>query len=361
MLAGLDQVAADLPEAPAGGQESAAPSRSPGSRWPTPARPGCCRARSRIGPGSPAESARRPCGPRLHQGQDPVGVPRSPAPPPRRAGLELLGRELADGARASGSAARRPARSPGGARLLSTSEAIDVERVGGLAARRRRRARPRRASTPPAKTEKRAKTRWSASSSRSWLQAIAPRRVCCRSGRSRDAAGEEPQPIAEPLQDRLRAEHPDPGRGQLDRQGQAVEAHADLGHRRRVGVVHREVGPHGHGALDEQGDRLEGAQLLQVGQVPRIGHAERRDRELALAVDPQRAAAGHEDGRDARNADQQLGDQRRGVVRPARSCRARAGCAWSPMWSASRSSACAPGSTRPSGLRDGRQHEVRVA
>ena len=89
-------------------------------------------------------------------------------------------------------------------------------------------------------------------------------------------------------------------------QRQTVEAHADLGHGRRVGAVHREVGADRHGTLDEERHGFVGREPFQVGNVLRVGDAERRDRVLALAVDPQRAAA-CDQHRDLRGAHQQVG------------------------------------------------------
>ena len=63
---------------------------------------------------------------------------------------------------------------------------------------------------------------------------------------------------------RLRGEDPDARRGQLDGQRQPVQPDADLGDRRRVRGVDREVRAHGHGPLDEQGHRRELRERLEV-------------------------------------------------------------------------------------------------
>ena len=57
------------------------------------------------------------------------------------------------------------------------------------------------------------------------------------------AAGQQRQPALQPAQHRLGRQQPDAGRRQLDRQRQAVQPGADLGHGRGVLVGQREVGP----------------------------------------------------------------------------------------------------------------------
>ena len=51
------------------------------------------------------------------------------------------------------------------------------------------------------------------------------------------------EPVAEPLQQHRRRQHPGPGSHQLDRQRNAVEAAADLGHSRGVLSRQRETRP----------------------------------------------------------------------------------------------------------------------
>ena len=134
------------------------------------------------------------------------------------------------------------------------------------------------------------------SSSMSWLQAIAPRRVCWRSGRSRAPPARSAEAVLEPAEHRLRREDSDARRRQLDGQRQAVESHADLGHGRRVLVGDLEVGLHRAGALDEERDRLELRELGERREVRRVGQAERRNRVLLLARHAQHAAAARQDG-----------------------------------------------------------------
>ena len=70
------------------------------------------------------------------------------------------------------------------------------------------------------------------------------------------AAGEQPEPVTEPAEQRLRREQPGPGGGQLDGQGQPVEECAHLRHCGRVGLGQLEPPPGHSGAGHEQLDRL---------------------------------------------------------------------------------------------------------
>jgi hypothetical protein len=109
-----------------------------------------------------------------------------------------------------------------------------------------------------------------------------------------------------------RAEHVDPGGGELDRQREPVEPRADLGDRGGVLVAHAEVGLGSLRPLDEQGHRLVLGERLQAREVRRVGHGQRRDEVLALPVDPQGAAARHEHD-ELRGCAQQLAHQRGGI------------------------------------------------
>ncbi len=72
----------------------------------------------------------------------------------------------------------------------------------------------------------------------------------------------------------MRREQPDEGRGQFDRQREAVEAMADLGHGGGIGAGHREVGLHGLRPLDKEAHGLVLAQLLERRQLCRVGYGE---------------------------------------------------------------------------------------
>ena len=69
-------------------------------------------------------------------------------------------------------------------------------------------------------------------------------------------AGQERQASLQTAEDRLRVEQLDPGSGQLDGQGQAIQPRADAGDRRRAEVVDLEVGAHGLCASDEERHRV---------------------------------------------------------------------------------------------------------
>ena len=97
-------------------------------------------------------------------------------------------------------------------------------------------------------------------------------------GQVAPAGGEERQPVLQPAEQLVRLEHLHPGGRQLDRERQAVEAAADLG---QPAVVAAEARQHGLRPLPEELDR----RRLR----------ERRERELALARDPERLAARGED------------------------------------------------------------------
>ena len=101
------------------------------------------------------------------------------------------------------------------------------------------------------------------------------------------AAGEQSETVLEPAEHRLRREDSDARRRQLDGQRQAVEAHADLRHGRRVLVGHVEVGLHGARALDEQRDGLELRELGERRQVR--GIRQRRAAEPGTPARPRRA------------------------------------------------------------------------
>ena len=112
------------------------------------------------------------------------------------------------------------------------------------------------------------------------------------------AAGQELEPVAEPLQQRRRGQELRPRGCQLDRERQPVEPPAQLGDCRRVLLAHDEVRVRGLSPLHEELGRL------VVG--------ERRHGELALGGHVQRRPArDHE--RHARRRLDQARDRRRSV------------------------------------------------
>ena len=114
------------------------------------------------------------------------------------------------------------------------------------------------------------------------------------------AAGEQPEPVTEPLRDVVRRHRRDPRRGELDRERDPVEPPADLRDRRDVGIA---SGRCRGGALHEQPDRLGRRRLLEVdrGAVPTPGRGGGRSGTTAtglddgLARDRERLAAGRQD------------------------------------------------------------------
>jgi hypothetical protein len=100
------------------------------------------------------------------------------------------------------------------------------------------------------------------------------------------------------------------GSRQLDREGQAVQPDAELGHCSGILAGEREVGLDRPGTLDEQ---RHGRHLGQRGGIPEVlgpRQFERGERELVLAVDAQRLAAGDQHLQPGA-AGEQVADQRR--------------------------------------------------
>ncbi len=157
---------------------------------------------------------------------------------------------------------------------------------------------------PPTKTASRLKR------ARSWAvqQVVTPRdgpaQGALSLGDIAGAARQERQAPVEPGEDRRRIEELDPGRGQLDGEGEAVEADADGGDRRRVPSIKLEVGAHGTRALDEERDRIEPGERLEWRQVARVGDAQRRDRILLLAPEVKDLAARRKDGQAGRGPEE---------------------------------------------------------
>ncbi len=71
-------------------------------------------------------------------------------------------------------------------------------------------------------------------------------------GQAPVATAKQSQAVVEARQDLVHVEHRDPGRRDLEREGQSVESLADVGDRLGRVVGEREVGPHGLRSLDEQ-------------------------------------------------------------------------------------------------------------
>ena len=122
--------------------------------------------------------------------------------------------------------------------------------------------------------------------SSAWLQSSAARSVCCRRGRSRGP------PVSSARRDRSSGSsarggvQPDPGRGQLDGQRQAVQRGADLADGGQLVRVRGEVRAHGPGPRDEQLDRL------AVGRAVPVPPARAGEAEAPGRCAPRTAAAG---------------------------------------------------------------------
>ena len=160
--------------------------------------------------------------------------------------------------------------------------------TGAGRGRRRRRPPPPPASQPPAKTERRRNSCRSCSERRSYDHSIVARSVCWRGSASRPPRSRSRR-CAEPLEDLRRAERPRAGGGELDRQGQAVEAAAELGD-----LVRRlELG-------------------TSAEEIDGLGLGERRHRVLDLPLHAQELARGDEQ-REVRAGAEQRGELRRCV------------------------------------------------
>ena len=109
------------------------------------------------------------------------------------------------------------------------------------------------------------------------------------SGQVAPLAREQGQRLIEARQHRLRRQDARPRGGQLDGQGEAIQAAADLRDRGVILGVDAEVRTHLLGALLEQGHA--GGQRAVAGGIER----ERRHRLLVLALHPQRLARRDED------------------------------------------------------------------
>ena len=133
--------------------------------------------------------------------------------------------------------------------------------------------------------------------------------------------------VLEAGQDRVRRQELGPRRGELDREGHAVEPRRDRGNRRGVVVGHGKRRLDRQRSLDEQPDggvlaerdrvdaprptrQLEPVRARELARIGWSGQA--RDRQLLLPGDPQGGTAGDDD-LEAVGGAQQVRDDRRGV------------------------------------------------
>ena len=125
-------------------------------------------------------------------------------------------------------------------------------------------------------------------------------------------AREQPEPIVEAAGDLVRRERAHAGRGELDREGNAVEATADLRDRHAVRGRDPERRRGSHCALGEQANGVELAELLNAGAVHR-GQRQRWDRKQRLAGDPEALPAGGEHPDTGACTQERVGDLRTGT------------------------------------------------
>ena len=105
-------------------------------------------------------------------------------------------------------------------------------------------------------------------------------------------AGEHPEAVVELDGETLDGQSPHPGGGQLEGQGDAIEALTDLRHRRRVGGGDREVGSRLTGPLDEQHHRVIAIQPVRRGRGLERRDRQRRRPPRRLTVHAERFPAG---------------------------------------------------------------------
>ena len=185
-----------------------------------------------------------------------------------------------------------PIPSPWRTRLFSTSEASPSSRSASrrpspqTALDRPRAWSRRRRPTDPRTAVARAPR--AGRSSRRWRRAAS---AGAPAGRARRRSA-RPRRSLEAAEHRLRRQEPDPRRRQLDRQRQAVQADADLGHGRRVLVRDREVGLTARARSMKRATARTATGWSMAGRLRRVRQRERRDRVLVLAGDAQHGPAG---------------------------------------------------------------------
>jgi len=106
---------------------------------------------------------------------------------------------------------------------------------------------------------------------------------------------QQPEPVAEAGQDLLRGQGTQPDRRQLDRQRDALQADAQIGHRLAVGRVDAEARKDRGAPLGEQPHRLELQELLRRPQVTAVRHRQGRHRDGHLTGDAEHLTARGQD------------------------------------------------------------------
>ena len=105
------------------------------------------------------------------------------------------------------------------------------------------------------------------------------------------ALGQQPEPVFEQGEDLVWRQDAAAGSRQLDRQGDAIQPPADLGHVARVLVREREVFRRLLGAFDEELHRVDARQRRRHGRPAGLRHHKRRHLMGHLAAHVQRFAA----------------------------------------------------------------------
>ncbi len=126
-----------------------------------------------------------------------------------------------------------------------------------------------------------------------------------------DAGRQQGQPRLQPRQHLLRGQDAGPGRGELDRERQAIEAGRDLGDRGGVGLGHLEPRVDRRCPLHEQPHRVEPAQVEQVRHALGVRRRERRHRVLVLAPDREQDARRDQHAQTGRRLQEPLDHRRR--------------------------------------------------
>ena len=204
-------------------------------------------------------------------------------------------RELGARVRADRLEHREPGLGAGGQRRAGEARVEErVERARRRLFPGRRSPRAPRASRRPGRATSAASTWRAERSSRSTLQATVARIDRCRSGRSGAVRRQERQRLAEAPPRPLDAQDAHAGRGELDREREAVERSRDPGdrlgvHLRDVELRHDLARP-----LDVEPDGGRCRDGIEIGR-RRVGNAERRDAVLVLERDVKRRPARREE------------------------------------------------------------------
>ena len=149
-------------------------------------------------------------------------------------------------------------------------------------------------------------------------------------------------------------------RGQFDRQRQAVEPIADLRHGGSVLVGDREGGSHCDGALDEQRHRFVLGESLQWRQLFQVGQRQGWNRIIRFGRQAQHLPAGDQ-YLQPRRGTEEIGDQRGGVDHLLEIIQHEKHLLFAQVVLELLFELSARGFAHIEGLRDGLQHQRRIA